>query len=374
MKRWLFLVAFLTSTAAQAHKPSDSYLQLKVEDKSISGEWDIALRDLEYAIGIDANGDGAITWGEVRAHRDAITVYAMRGLKIEAGSEPCSVSVSDLQIADHSDGAYAALILTGACATTPKRITVDYDLLFDLDPTHHGLLNLEFGGIQTAIFRPDLRQVEFRKNGGTAWSTFLQYLHEGLWHVWTGYDHMLFLGGLMLPAVLRRTREGWLPATRLGPAVLDTVRIATAFTIAHALTLSLAAMGVISLPSRLVESLVAATVVFAGINNLFPMAYRGLWQLAFFFGLIHGAAIASALLELGLPSGQRVLALLAFNLGVEGAQLTIVGLVLPISFVFRYSPFYRRAVVILGSMVITGIGLMWFVQRAFAIPLISWGR
>lgn len=373
MRRWLFILTLLASTAVQAHKPSDSYLQLKIEDKAIHGEWDIALRDLEYAIGIDTNGDGAITWGEVRAHRDAITAYAMRGLEIQADSESCIVNVSDLQIADHSDGAYAALILNGSCVKTPKRVDVDYGLLFELDPTHHGLLNLDFGGIQTAIFRPDLRHIEFRENGGTAWSTFLQYLHEGLWHVWTGYDHMLFLGGLMLPAVLRRTRQGWLPAPKLGPALLDTVRIATAFTIAHAFTLSLAAMGVISLPSRLVESLVAATVVFAGINNLFPMAYRGLWQLAFFFGLIHGAAIASALLELGLPSGQRVLALFAFNLGVEAAQLTIVGLVLPISFVFRYSPLYRRAVVILGSIVITGIGLIWLIQRAFAIHLISFG-
>jgi len=373
MRRWLFVWALLVSNAVHAHKPSDSYLQLKIDDRRIGGEWDIALRDLEYAIGIDANGDGAITWGEVRAQRDAITAYAMRGLKIQTSSEPCNISVSDLQIADHSDGAYAALILNGVCETAPKIIKVDYDLLFDLDPTHHGLLNLDFGGTQTAIFRPDLRHIEFRENGGAAWSTFLQYLHEGLWHVWTGYDHMLFLGGLMLPAVLRRTRQGWLPAPKLGPALLDTFRIATAFTIAHALTLSLAAMGVISLPSRLVESLVAATVVFAGINNLFPMAYRGLWQLAFFFGLIHGAAIASALLELGLPSGQRVLALLAFNLGVEAAQLTIVGVVLPISFIFRYSPLYRRAVVILGSMVITGIGLIWLIQRALAIHLISFG-
>lgn len=373
MKRWLLLLALLMSGVAQAHKPSDSYLQLKVVDKQISGEWDIALRDLEYATGIDTNGDGAITWGEVRAHQDAIIAYAMRGLKVQDGSEVCSMRVSDLQISDHSDGAYAALMLNGSCLAPPKKIEIQYDLLFDLDPTHHGLLNLDFGGIQTAIFRPELRQIEFRSSGGTAWGTFLQYLHEGLWHVWTGYDHMLFLGGLMLPAVLRRTRQGWKPAEKLGPALLDTFRIATAFTIAHACTLSLAAMGIISLPSRLVESLVAATVVFAGINNLLPMAHRGLWKLAFFFGLIHGAAIASALLELGLPSGQRVLALFAFNLGVEGAQLTIVGIVLPLSFVFRHSVLYRRAVVIPGSIIITGIGVIWLIQRAFAIHLITFG-
>lgn len=372
MKRWLLLIALILSGNAQAHKPSDSYLQLRVADSQITGEWDIALRDIEYAIGVDSNGDGNITWGEVRAHRDAIAAYALRGLQVQSEGE-CSLQVSDLQIADHTDGAYAALMLSGHCLAAPKKIAIHYTLLFDIDPTHRGLLNLDFGGVQTVVFSPDRRQIEFRAGASGAMATFLQYLQEGLWHVWTGWDHMLFLAGLMLPAVLRRTRSGWVPVHSLKFAVWDTFRIVTAFTIAHACTLSLAAMGVISLPSRLVESLVAATVVFAGINNLIPMVQRGLWMLAFFFGLIHGTAIASALLELGLPPGQRVLALLAFNLGVEGAQLTLVCLVVPISFVFRHSRLYRRAVILPSSVVISVIGMIWLVQRAFAIHLISFG-
>lgn len=372
MKRWLLLAGLLLSATAQAHKPSDSYLQLNVVDRQMTGEWDVALRDIEYAIGIDSNGDGNISWGEVRAHRDDIVAFAMRGLQIQGEGE-CSLRVADLQIADHTDGAYAALILTGSCATAPRKIGINYNLLFDIDPTHRGLLNLDFDGVQTGVFSPDRRQIEFRSGGSGAMATFLQYLQEGLWHVWTGWDHMLFLAGLMLPAVFRRTRNGWVPVHSLKFAVWDTFRIVTAFTIAHACTLSLAAMGVISLPSRLVESLVAATVVFAGVNNLIPMVQRGLWALAFFFGLIHGTAIASALLELGLPPGQRVLALLAFNLGVEGAQLTLVSLVVPISFVFRHSKLYRRAVILPTSVVISVIGMIWLIQRAFAIHLISFG-
>jgi len=372
MKRWLLLFVLLLSTTAHAHKPSDSYLKLHVVDQQISGEWDIALRDLEYAIGIDTNGDGNITWSEVREHRDAIAAFAMHGLKIEGEGE-CSLQLSDLQIADHTDGAYAALMLAGRCANSPKEITIDYKLLFDIDPTHRGLLNLDFGGVQTVVFSPDRKQIKFHLGGSGALATFLQYLQEGLWHVWTGWDHMLFLGGLMLPAVLRRTRKGWVPVHSLKVAVWDTFRIVTAFTIAHACTLSLAAMGVISLPSRLVETLVAATVIFAGLNNLIPMSQRGLWVLAFFFGLIHGTAIAGALLELGLPTDQRVLALLAFNIGVEGAQLALVCLVVPITYAFRYSTFYRRAVIIPGSVVISVIGMIWLIQRAFEIHLISFG-
>lgn len=370
MKRWLLLISLLLSSAAQAHKPSDSYLQLQIADQQISGEWDIALRDLEYAIGLDTNGDGNIIWAEVRQHRDAITAFAMRGLQIQSASE-CSIEVGQLLIADHSDGAYAALMLNGRCAEAPKAITIHYNLLFDIDPTHRGLLNLDFDGVQTGVFGPDRKQIEFQSGGSGAVATFIQYLQEGLWHVWMGWDHMLFLAGLMLPAVLRRTRSAWVPVQSLRSAVWDTFRIVTAFTIAHACTLSLAAMGAISLPSRLVESLVAATVIFAGLNNLIPMAQRSLWVLAFFFGLIHGTAIAGALLELGLPSDQRVLALLAFNIGVEAAQLALVALVVPISFVFRHSTLYRRAVIIPGSVVISLIGVIWLIQRAFEIEW-SW--
>ena len=372
MRRWLLLFALLTCNPAQAHKPSDSYLQLTVAGDHLSGEWDIALRDLEYAIGLDGNGDGAITWGEVRAHREAISAYALRGLQIDAGG-PCPLAVGDLRIADHTDGAYAALMLDGRCHDAPQNLRIDYSLLFDIDPTHRGLLNLDFGGVQSVVFSPERRQMNFRSGGSGAWATFVQYLHEGLWHVWTGWDHMLFLAGLMLPAVLRRSRHGWRPVHSLRFAVWDTFRIVTAFTLAHAFTLSLAAMGVISLPSRLVESLVAATVVFAGVNNLLPMVQRGLWALAFFFGLIHGTAIASALLELGLPPGQRVLALLAFNLGVEGAQLTLVSIVVPLTFVLRHSPLYRRAIILPGSLIISIIGMIWLIQRAFAIHLMSFG-
>lgn len=372
MKRWLLLTALLFCANAQAHKPSDSYLQLQVHGATISGEWDIALRDLEYAIGLDSNGDGAITWGEVRAHRDAIIAFALHGLHVDADGA-CKLAVRDLQIADHTDGAYAALILAGDCSHAPKNIRITYDVLFELDPTHRGLLNLDFSGVQAAIFSPERRQMQFSAGGASALKTFLQYLHEGMWHVWTGWDHMLFLGGLMLPAVLRRRRGGWEPVQGLHAAVFDTFRIVTAFTIAHACTLSLAAMGLISLPSRLVESLVAATVVFAGINNLLPMVQRGLWALAFFFGLIHGTAIAGALLELGLPPGQRVLALFAFNLGVEAAQLTLVAVVIPVSYLFRHSTLYRRLVIIPASVVITVIGMIWLIQRAFALHLIAFG-
>ena len=143
----------------------------------------------------------------------------------------------------------------------------------------------------------------------------------------------------------------------------------TMFTLAHALTLTLAATGLFAPPTRWVEVGVAASVAFAGLNNLWPMVYRRLAWLAAGFGLVHGAAIAGALIELGLPPGGRVWALLAFNIGVEAAQLAVLLAVIPVSFVFRHTGWYRWLVLVPGSLAITVIGLLWMVQRIWDIDL-----
>lgn len=373
MKRWLQrcigLALLLAIGSAEAHKASDSFLKLEVGERAISGRWDIALRDLDVAIGLDADADGAITWGEVRSAETAIAAYALSRLQLDSDGAPCRLqAMPGLQIAEHSDGRYAVLSLAGDCATAPAMLAIRYALLFDIDAQHRGLLNLVLAGqSQTAVFAPD-RDLQRFESGRPA-AVFRTYLHEGLWHVWTGADHMLFLAGLFLPAVLRRRRGGWEPAERLAPALRDTAALVTAFTLAHATTLALAASGVFSPPSRIVESLVAASVLFAGLNNLLPMVQRRLWLLAGFFGLIHGAAIAGALLELGLPTTGRVTALLAFNVGVELAQLALIAVVVPLCFAGRRSALFRNAVLVPVSALVALAGLLWLLKRALLLPI-----
>ncbi len=360
---------FAWAGMADAHKASDSYVWLKVDGAAIGGRWDIALRDLDYAIGIDADGDAAITWGEVKRAHEPIAAFALSRLHVRGDGRECAVQVSDLKIAEHSDGNYASLTLAGSCPAAPARLSLDYQLLFDLDALHRGLLNLEFGGgARTGIFAPDRRELVFESGDGGSLAVFKQYLSEGIWHVWTGADHMLFLAGLFLPAVLFRRGGKWIAVDRLGTAVRETAGIVTAFTLAHATTLSLAATGAFSPPSRLVESLVAATVLFAGLNNLVPMVHRRLYLLAGGFGLVHGAAIAGALIELGLPASGRVWALLAFNLGVETAQLALIAVVVPLTYHYRKVAAFRRWVLVPGSAFVALAGLAWLLQRALKLP------
>src|SRR5258708_35327423 len=269
MRTLLTLLLWLVASAAAAHKASDSYLTLERHGAEIAGQWDIALRDLDAAITLDANGDGEITWGEVRAKNTAITAYALSRLAVVSGDVACPLAAADALIDEHSDGAYAVLRLTGTCPKPEPNLTVDYRLLFDVDPTHRGLLQfVEDGRHHSVVFSADARTQNL--GAGTPWQQLAAYAHEGVWHIWLGFDHILFLLSLLLPAVLLRREGAWRPAESFRGAFWDVARIVTAFTVAHSITLTLAALDVVALPSRWVESAIALSVVLAPVNTFEP--------------------------------------------------------------------------------------------------------
>jgi hypothetical protein len=355
---------------AFAHKPSDSYLGLRAVDATIEGQWDIALRDLDHVLGLDDNQDGAITWGELRAHRSAVFAYAMARLRLEADGMVCPVNETELLVDRHSDGAYAVLRFSAPCDHMPGTLTVDYRLLFDVDPQHRGLLRLEHGGqTRSAIFATGNSAQRFELTERPGWRQFLDYLRHGVWHIGVGFDHVLFLLSLLLPAVLVRTGDGWQAAPRFAPAFWDVFKVVTAFTAAHSITLTAAALGVIHVPSRWVESAIAASVMLAAANNLRPVAVERRWIIAFVFGLVHGLGFASVLTDLGLPRESLLRALVAFNLGVELGQLAIVSAFLPIAWALRATPLYRRGLLIAGSVAIIALAGIWLAERAFDLRL-----
>ena len=367
----LLALGVLLAAAAQAHKPSDSYLTLRVEGSAVHGQWDIALRDLDFAIGLDTNEDGNITWGEVRAHHSEIAAYALARLAIEAGGAPCPARATEQLIDNHSDGAYAVLRFTVQCAAPIATLDLHYSLFADLDPQHKGLLNLQYAGAtRTAVFGPDSARQRFELHEVGLAAQFLQYVREGIWHIWVGFDHILFLLSLLLPAVLAFAAGAWQPVAGFRPAFWDVFKIVTSFTVAHSITLSLAALGVIDLPTRLTESAIALSVVLAALNNVFPLVHGRRWIVAFAFGLIHGFGFASVLKDLGLPQNALLLALVGFNLGVEIGQLAIVSVFLPLAYAMRASWFYRRLVFVGGSLAISAVASVWLVERAFNVKLL----
>ncbi len=366
----LAALAMLLASAASAHKPSDSYLSLVVDEQRVMGRWDIALRDLEHAIGLDRDGNGAVTWGEVKARHGDIAAYALARLELSSAGSVCATSPVEQLIDQHSDGAYAVLRFTGDCPAPIDALDVSYSFLFDLDPLHRGLGQVQSGDLtQTSVFSPEGRTWHVRTGSANLAQQLASYLREGVWHIWVGLDHVLFLLCLLLPAA-RRRQGAQESSQRSAPVWIEVVQVVTSFTVAHSITLSLAALGLLSFPARLVESAIAASVVFAALNNIRPMVTRRLWLIAFGFGLVHGLGFASVLADLALPRHALLLALLGFNLGVEVGQLVLVGLFFGLVWALRrLDVTWPQWATPLPASIIAIIAGVWFIERAFGVAL-----
>lgn len=368
-RRFLLSVLLLMGGPVLAHKASDSYLVLDTQGQHVAGQWDIALRDIDFAIGLDADGNGEITWGELRARHTAMAAWALSALTLERGGA-CTLRVKQHQVDEHTDGAYAVLKLAGTCPSGQGELGVNYRLLFDQDALHRGLLRVDLDGVtHSAIMAPDAALQRFSAEKPSLLAQFGQFFVQGVWHIWIGFDHILFLLSLLLPVVLVREAGRWRGVGRFGEALREVLWVVTSFTVAHSITLSLAALGLVSLPSRLVESAIALSVVLAALNNLKPVVNQRRWLIAFVFGLIHGFGFASVLAELGLPADALVLSLVGFNAGVEAGQLAIVAVFLPLAFWLRNTGLYRQGVFVGGSLLTLLIALMWMAERALDLKL-----
>ena len=373
LKYSYFLIALFCywNNTAQAHKPSDSYLVIAVKDSKIEGQWDIALRDIEYAIGLDENADNKITWQEVLNKEKEIYAYAFARLVVKNSQNICLIVPTKTLIDDHTDGAYAVIRFIATCNGVITDLHLHYNLFADIDPSHRGLLRLVYkGNTKTSIFGPDNAQQSFILSTPNRLIEFKNYVLEGIWHIWKGYDHILFLISLLLPAVLVYKSKHWEPSTSFKSTSVEVLKIVTAFTLAHSITLTLATLQIVSLPSRWVEAAIAASVLIAALNNFNPRILKKRWIAAFAFGLIHGFGFAAVLSDLGLKNATLVLALVGFNVGVEIGQMAIVIIYLPVSFALRKTWFYKIILFYTGSFFIIGIATTWFLERVFDIKIL----
>ncbi len=288
---WLLL---LTACSAFAHEPSRSLVTLDVDGQYLHGRWDIALRDLEDAVGLDANGDAAVQWSELEARQEAIAAYALPRLRVTAGDSGCTLSAQPGGVEKHGGGAFAVLVLEGRCATAPQQVAIDYGLLFEIDRAHRAIVTVNgpAGSVSDiASFERPTLELEL---AGPSWRATLQrFIVEGVHHIWEGYDHLAFVSLLLLPIALRRRGGNFAGNARA--AGLEVVRVVTAFTAAHSLTLALAATGYVAVPTRIVEIGIAVSVLIAAVLNAVPNAPRLGAKLAFGFGLLHGFGFANAL-------------------------------------------------------------------------------
>ena len=407
---WALSLAFVVAPSAYAHKPSDSYLTLTAGGDQVAVRWDVALRDLDPELGLDVNDDGLLSWGEVRSRASDIAAFVMPQLTVSVASRPCTTVLEApawmalspdalespstnggsspmiavgrgvaMSLATHSDGTYVVLDYRLQCEDLANSLEVDYHLFSASDPTHRGIVRVSGTASEShtasvsslAVLGPGISHHAFRLKESSRLATLHAFVQEGIWHIWLGFDHVLFLLTLLLPSVLLAGRQGAGGRSRFTVTTLDVLKIVTAFTLAHSLTLTLAVLNWVNLPSRLVESGIALTVLLGALNNLRPVLRERRWVAAFVFGLIHGFGFAGALKALGLPAGDLAISLFGFNLGVEIGQLVIVAAFVPLAFRLRNTPFYRLGVLYGGSIIIALIAAAWFVERAWDVKLLT---
>jgi hypothetical protein len=361
----------ITSGSAQGHSSSNSYITVSSFNESAVLRADINLRDIDLVFDLDQNKDGKVSWGETLAKTTELKAWLEQGIQLSTTSQKCALEKMNIKASEHADGTYLSVEWAVACLDVAvdglSGLTLRYDLMFDQDNLHRALVKIDLPDFKSsAILSPDRPEFKLTKASGSRLKVLERYLLEGVWHIWIGIDHVLFLLSLLILAFLEPSRKSviqWPAVQNVKTAVLDILAVVTAFTLAHSITLGLTIFKWLEPSADLVEPAIALSVVAAALNNLLGWAALRRWQLAFAFGLVHGFGFANVLVDLGLPSDQLAIALGGFNLGVELGQIAIVLVFLPLAWWLRNTLFYRWVIVVGGSLTIAVLGIIWTLQR-----------
>lgn len=378
-QRLLLLLVFFCAGAAHAHSASTSYLKVEnAQGKDVPLTWRIALRDIDALLDLDADRDGKLTWGEVEDRGADIAQLAARSLSARAENAACPI-VLDAPRFEAIDGTgFAQLAGVARCASSPARIELKVMLFAVVDPSHRALVTTP-ETTRPALLAPNgTLSIAFPAAGTSdardappAEHGFGAMFVDGVLHILGGFDHMLFLVALMLPAVVERQRGRWVARADVRGALIQVAWIATAFTLAHSITLALASFHLVRVPASVIEPLIAATVLVTALNNLWPVVTTRLAFASFGFGLVHGFGFAEVLAPLNLPALELARALLAFNLGVEGGQLIVVAASFSLLALARRWRGYPRWILGGGSAALALIASAWIVERVFEVSILG---
>jgi hypothetical protein len=365
-------VLFVLDNAAAAHGLGVSQLRLHVAGSRVEGEWEVDLHDARMALGLDPQVTGDPGWRDLRDHESALRRYVIDRLTLMADGMPCPLERTATPVQWQPDRGQVLLPVAATCASEPIRLFIRCDLLFELDPQYRAYYSVDDARVtHVGLFREDQRSTAIDVLHFHVGATIVEFVREGVRHVLSGLDHVFFLLALLLPAPLVRRDGAWHPGPGLRRTTREVFKVVTAFTLAHSLTLCLSFFGYVTPPSRWVEVGIAVSVFVAACSNLRPFLPGGAWTMALAFGLVHGLGFAGALRGLSLPTHARGLALGAFNAGVEIGQLVIVAVVLPVLVAASKRRWYRRGVLGAGSLVIAWLAVVWILERALNLSLLS---
>jgi hypothetical protein len=372
----LFLsLLVMNASVVNAHELSSGYLTLSAgEENTYSGELLLKPDDIGQVAGLDTNGNGALTWGEIHQNQPLLQSYIAKVLSIKVDDTPCKISLSMPNIRSVSGDSYLVSPIQVMCESAGT-LGIHYDGIFEHSPTHKLLVNVNLAGQSgvssqsstektsvTSVLDFDNRSVTYDAVTTSLTALFISLVYEGVWHIFIGIDHILFLVATLLTVNLVREHKQWQKEPSTSRILKHTVILVSAFTLAHSITLTATALNFIALDSRLVELGIAISVLLTALNNIYPLIVR-LGIITFAFGLLHGMGFASVFADLNAQSNNLVLSVAAFNIGVEVGQLAIVAVLLPLLLWLRHYTFYAKTLMPLLSSVIAIIAINWTIQR-----------
>lgn len=359
----VFLIAATFSIPTLSHELSNGYLTLKSEsNETLSGELLLKPKDIGQVAGLDANNDGNLTWGEVNRNHNLANGYIQNHLIIRGSETRCTVSVAPPSLRDISAESLLVYPLSVNCAFL-NEVSVHYTGMLGDFPTHKLLTSVTLNQ-QTSVHVLDSERsfITIAPENNYWVSQFGEMVYQGIWHIFIGLDHILFLVATLLTVNLFRKNKRWEKEQSKKLIIKSTVILVSTFTLAHSITLTATALDFISLDSRIVELGIAISVVITAINNVYPIIMR-LGFITFGFGLLHGMGFASVFGDLNAESGSLAMNVLAFNIGVELGQLVIVALLLPLLILLRNLKAYSKAIMPIASSIIAVIAINWTLQR-----------
>lgn len=381
------LLALVVSAAAAAattsapnpapHEPGQTYIYLRVYDDSLVVRVEMAVVDAERVLGFGWD-PAAVSAADVRNVEARLRAYVEPKVALRTEGTELTLQFRESGLLDLGTRSYLTLTYEADGWTgIPDEIEVEFTPVFEVDADHRNMLIVEHNwktatfnneGNVSLIFSPRSSTQTLDLTSSSVLRGFIGFIWLGVWHILIGFDHILFLMALVLPAVLLRREGEWEPVPDFRRGLVKIVTIVTFFTIAHSVTLSLAALDVIRMPSRFVESVIAASIAAAALANLTARLNVREWMIAFAFGLFHGFGFATVLGDIGMGREYMVLSLLGFNIGVELGQVAIICVAFPVLFSLRRKPVYRW-IRVLGSLALIAIALYWFTERAFGIDI-----
>ena len=377
----IFAVLLAGAPAASAHETEQPYVYAFVGEDSIDGRVEFAIGDVAEVLGLDLSGEDTEIEAELRANADTLRSYAREHLAIGTGGQDWRLTFGRVDLFREAPGKLAFAVVqyeanVGA-AVVPAELEIAFDPFFDEISGRDGLL-LITGGFTAGDYDRDKELLVTYTNGNRdqivdlgergQWENFTSSITLGVDHIKTGPDHILFVLALLLPSVLVFS-AGWKPVDGFGSALWRVLKIATFFTIAHSITFTLAGMGWLPTPpSKVVETIIAASIAAAALHNLKPIFPNREWSLSFAFGLFHGMGFASLVSDLDVSRSSQLISLLGRNVGIEIGQVVVILLLFPGLFLLRRTPAYPPFLVV-ASVGLAALATLWSIERIFETDL-----